>query len=744
MPIRKAQWKNDAQFDYGTPIKDKVEIVGSGDSAYLALTHKAIPTDHVTFTTPANYAYDPTKIVVTGGVAKLLATVINDQNWPFTIPGNYTYDGAKIEVVGGKAQLKGSPITCYAQWHMNEASGVNVPDSSGNGYDGTCVNMEDSDWVPGKLNNCLRFGEGGDREYVDCGNVGGFDRLDAFSFEFWLKTTSVSWPTFVGKMIPTSNRTGYEAGFQSGVLRLRLIRVLNINSIVVRNNTPVSDGMWHHIIITYDGSSSASGVKFYVDGGLCGGNIVDHDNLTGSILNSSSLWLGYRTSTSYFDGSLDEVVIYDKELNVAEIAERWNSGNGSELMPGAFPIGNPPIVPNASMAFTAALGHFAETATKPAGTALKYHLSSDNGATWEWWSGAAWVPSDGTYAQANIATEVNSHINSLAGAGTFKFRALLHTDDGSATPELDNVYLGEGVSFPLGSFEVAMDFDVQPAAVYNWLSLVETIAVPANTELKRQWSTDGGASWNGMWLTGPQLEAAVQGISLVGDGSDTLRFKFQLTTTDILQTPEVDDLALTYSTGHENAGSYTSVVYVPAGSYLNGLFAEEITFSVVTPAGTSLVVRARVVDHILEENYDKPWTAYNSGNTIAICGTLIQFEAELTTTDASKTPRLNWVEIGFHLLIGLMRSIDETVVSTETKIIRLLGLNHENAFIDNTDFDVMNQLIACRVRLYNSKTNAEAAQDGDNYVTGLVATYTVEAVHEGEGKLKTYRYVKSP
>lgn len=75
-------------------------------------------------------------------------------------------------------------------------------------------------------------------------------------------------------------------------------------------------------------------------------------------------------------------------------------------------------------------------------------------------------------------------------------------------------------------------------------------------------------------------------------------------------------------------------------------------------------------------------------------------------------------------------------------IIRLLGLHRENVFIDNTEFDAMNQLIACRIRLFDSKANAEAAADGDGYTTGLIATYTMEAVHEGAGKMKTFRQVR--
>lgn len=80
-------------------------------------------------------------------------------------------------------------------------------------------------------------------------------------------------------------------------------------------------------------------------------------------------------------------------------------------------------------------------------------------------------------------------------------------------------------------------------------------------------------------------------------------------------------------------------------------------------------------------------------------------------------------------------------------IIRLLGLNHENAFIDNTDFDITGQLISCRIRIYDSKAHAEAAQDGDvppAGTTGLIATYTMEADYEGSCMLKSYRYVLEP
>jgi len=75
-------------------------------------------------------------------------------------------------------------------------------------------------------------------------------------------------------------------------------------------------------------------------------------------------------------------------------------------------------------------------------------------------------------------------------------------------------------------------------------------------------------------------------------------------------------------------------------------------------------------------------------------------------------------------------------------IVRLLGLHKENTFIDNTVFDTEGQLLSARVRLFDSKANAQAATDGDGYSTGLVATYTMETAYEAVGRMQQFRMVR--
>lgn len=73
---------------------------------------------------------------------------------------------------------------------------------------------------------------------------------------------------------------------------------------------------------------------------------------------------------------------------------------------------------------------------------------------------------------------------------------------------------------------------------------------------------------------------------------------------------------------------------------------------------------------------------------------------------------------------------------------RVLGLVHENAFIDMTNFDAADQLLSARVRIFDSKSAVQAATDGGVESTGLVATYSIEATYESAGRMRQYRMTK--
>jgi hypothetical protein len=73
---------------------------------------------------------------------------------------------------------------------------------------------------------------------------------------------------------------------------------------------------------------------------------------------------------------------------------------------------------------------------------------------------------------------------------------------------------------------------------------------------------------------------------------------------------------------------------------------------------------------------------------------------------------------------------------------RLLGLSHENAFIDNTVHDPDSQLLSARVRIFDSKANCDLATDGGSETTGLIATYTITTVYDGVNEFGTFKQVR--
>jgi hypothetical protein len=146
-------------------------------------------------------------------------------------------------------------------------------------------------------------------------------------------------------------------------------------------------------------------------------------------------------------------------------------------------------------------------------------------------------------------------------------------------------------------------------------------------------------------------------------------------------------------------------------------------------AGATVPLATIDLDHKVKGRYEGTWTATSVG----------AFSAQFFVySDAGHTIE----NIVYVRAVEQVFVTDSDVDDLAAGIIRLLGLHRENVFIDNTDFDIFNQLISCRIRLYDSKDNAEAAQDGDNYSTGLIATYTMEAEHEAAGKMKSFRQVK--
>lgn len=247
----------------------------------------------------------------------------------------------------------GAPSNLVAWWRMGEGdvfstlsdygpSAVHptVKDISGNNYSGTMTNMEAGDIAsdnPGGnfAKRCLDFG--GTDEYVTMGNVLAFERTQAFSVSFWLKTTDISGPYLIAKMSATPTFRGWGVALGTSGELIFVLRNDNATTnriIVTTVTTGFNNGSWHHVVWTYDGSSTAAGCLCFIDGSSRSLTVTTNA-LSATIVDTSALFLGAAsyggTPGSFYTGKLDEVAIYNRQLSTTEITWVYNSGVPQDL-----------------------------------------------------------------------------------------------------------------------------------------------------------------------------------------------------------------------------------------------------------------------------------------------------------------------------------------------------------------------------------------------------------------------------
>ncbi len=203
--------------------------------------------------------------------------------------------------------------------HMNN----NWNDASGEGNDGTAYG-DATFSVTSKLGSHAGSFDG-TGDYVDFGNILGFERTDTFSVEAWIKTSTSG--TILGKLSSVSPFPGWFFFVTSdNKVAFLLSNNWETNKLSVRTDITVTDNEWHHVLATYTGNSAPSGVKIYIDG--TSRTLTTTDNtLSASILNSKNFQVsGYDGTNDVFTGLIDEAAVYDVNLTAEEVLKHYKRG----------------------------------------------------------------------------------------------------------------------------------------------------------------------------------------------------------------------------------------------------------------------------------------------------------------------------------------------------------------------------------------------------------------------------------
>ncbi len=203
-----------------------------------------------------------------------------------------------------------------SHWKFDETSGTIAYDSAG-GNDGTIYGAV---WTAGQIDGALSF-DGLD-DYVDVGTGPAITGTGNFTVSAWVKVRELP---ASGGLLAVVNQRSTSSANGSYIIDVRSSGYVHFEvynggyGFYFDSDVNVGDGFWHHIVGV---RTSTTEGEIYVDGSLAGSGSGPAKSL-----NSVDVVIGrWNGAFRYFNGSIDDVRIYDRALSAEEIQELYLDG----------------------------------------------------------------------------------------------------------------------------------------------------------------------------------------------------------------------------------------------------------------------------------------------------------------------------------------------------------------------------------------------------------------------------------
>jgi len=205
-------------------------------------------------------------------------------------------------------------------WKFSEGNGTEAKDISGNGNHGTLTSFDFNSldgWRLGRLGTGLDFD--GKNDYISITSTASL-RPARITFAFWIKIFS----TGAYQYVIDTNQDSYTQGMTFQVAPGLSGYYVTLGNVLGDRFTSYSfDSNWHHIAFAYNGTNASSSIETYIDGVMKSSFAVA--GAPDIAWNSGSpIRIGYGSSFR-FNGSIDEVVMFNRSLTSGEISEIYNN-----------------------------------------------------------------------------------------------------------------------------------------------------------------------------------------------------------------------------------------------------------------------------------------------------------------------------------------------------------------------------------------------------------------------------------
>ena len=221
--------------------------------------------------------------------------------------------GLVINSTTGEIDLSASTVASHTITYDTTSSGSSVcPNTSTQTVDIA---------LAGIANNYSMSFDGSD-DYIDVGDNNSLNPTSQLTLSVWVKkigSGTGSTPAVYSSSKSSSNNGGFLITLHPTSSRFQFYVDTTGSGgwVFIQNNINIVANQWYHIVSTWDGSN----IKMYVDGVLQT-NTASVSQIVYSIDISATIG---KYATSYFNGSIDEVAVWNTALTSTQVSEIYNA-----------------------------------------------------------------------------------------------------------------------------------------------------------------------------------------------------------------------------------------------------------------------------------------------------------------------------------------------------------------------------------------------------------------------------------
>jgi len=223
-------------------------------------------------------------------------------------------------------------------YKFDENSGTSVGDATGVGNSGTFSGTTPY-YKTGKINAGGNFN--GSDTNVTFTSVSSQNSLSQLTVSVWVNIAG-NGLNGLGRIIQKLNASNgyFQINMESSTTTI-VFSASWATTVGIWRYTAPSQNVWHHIAVTYDGSSVNNVPTFYIDN--ASQSLASSQTPAGSrTTDDTNMYIGNRGDTTRtFNGTIDEIGLWSRLLSSSEISQLYNGGNGLQYPFGVnVPVAN--------------------------------------------------------------------------------------------------------------------------------------------------------------------------------------------------------------------------------------------------------------------------------------------------------------------------------------------------------------------------------------------------------------------